>query len=328
VTEYVVTTSAIHPRDRFDYWFEATCRAYVPYECRPYNRNAFNGELRAQSFAGLSILTASCNGMTTWRTPDQVSKSAATVYLYLQLSGTVCITQDGREALLRSGDFALVDTATATSFVHSVDSKSLALELARKNCEARLGPVRQWTARPVNGAAGAGALASNFVRLLKEQRTFLSDATQNQVALQVIDLLALSLTDGAGRNAHHSSARLASILRLKAAVDANLTNGDATCEDIAAAAGISVRYANHLLEAEETSLQRLLFSRRISKCQAALADRGQAHRQISDIAYSWGCVDISHFGRLFKTMVGITPREFRKQKLTEPEGRDRALIPD
>jgi AraC-like DNA-binding protein len=319
VAEYVVTTSDIHPRDRFDYWFEATCRAYVPFECRPDNRSSFDAEVHGQSFAGLSMLRGGCNGMTTWRTPEQAAKSSATIYLYIQLSGNACITQDGREALLQRGDLTLVDTAAANSFVHSADSKSLVLELARKNCEARLGAVRQWTARPVNGAAGAGALVSNFVRLLPEQQAFLPEAAQDQVALQVIDLLALSLADGAGRDAHHSSARLASILRLKAAVDANLTNGDATCEDIAAAAGISVRYANHLLEAEETSLQRLLFNRRISKCQAALADVGQAHRQISDIAYSWGFVDVSHFGRLFRTIVGATPREFRKQKISAPK---------
>ena len=33
----------------------------------------------------------------------------------------------------------------------------------------------------------------------------------------------------------------------------------------------------------------------------------QAHRQISDIAYSWGFGDVSHFGRLFKAMISMTP---------------------
>jgi AraC family transcriptional activator of tynA and feaB len=58
-----------------------------------------------------------------------------------------------------------------------------------------------------------------------------------------------------------------------------------------------------------------LFSRRIAKCQAALADPAQMHRQISDIANSWGFGDVSHFGRLFKAMIGLTPRDFRKQSL-------------
>jgi AraC-like DNA-binding protein len=97
-------------------------------------------------------------------------------------------------------------------------------------------------------------------------------------------------------------------------VEDNLSNCAATCEELASAAGISVRYANQLLDAEQTSLQRLLFSRRIEKCQAALADPAQAHRQISDIAYSWGFGDVSHFGRLFKAIVGLTPRDYKKSR--------------
>jgi AraC-like DNA-binding protein len=305
----------IHPRDRFDYWFEATCRAFVPYECRPRLRSAFEGELRALPFAGFSLSTCSSNGLTTWRTARQAAKDKDSVYLYFQLSGTVRICQNGRECALQAGDFTLVDTVGANSFDHSVDSKSLVLELSRKDCEARLGRIGQWTARRIDGTAGVGAMVSKFVQLLPQQAALLNDTAQAHIALQVIDLLALALREGEGSDLVQSSARLVSLLRLKAAVDANLTNCNVTCDDLAAAAGISIRYANQLLDAEQTSLQRLLFSRRLAKCQAALADPAQAHRQISDIAYSWGFGDVSHFGRLFKSMVGMTPRDFRKQCL-------------
>jgi len=143
----------------------------------------------------------------------------------------------------------------------------------------------------------------------------LSEGAQVQIARQVIDLVAVALAESDGSAFPHSSTRLVSLLRLKAVVDTNLTNASVTCEELAAAAGISVRYANQLLDAEQTSLQRLLFSRRIAKCQAALVDPAQTHRQISDIAYSWGFGDVSHFGRLFKSMTGLTPRNYRKQAL-------------
>jgi AraC-like DNA-binding protein len=319
VTEYVVTMSDIHPRDRFDYWFETTCRAYVPYECTPRDRNNFDGELRTLSFAGLLLSTCGSNGMTTWRTERQAAQTKESTYVYIQLTGDVSITQNGREAVLRSGDFTLVDCVGANSFVHSAGSKSLVLELSRKDCEARLGHMGQWTARRVDGSAGVGALASNFVQQLPKQCSLLNETAQTQVALQVIDLLALALREGEGSDLLHSSVRLVSLLRLKAAVDANLTNSSVTCDDLAAAAGISIRYANQLLDAEQTSLQRLLFNRRIAKCQAALADPAQVNRQISDIAYSWGFGDVSHFGRLFKAVTGLTPRDFRRQKLASPQ---------
>jgi AraC-like DNA-binding protein len=316
VTEYVVATSELHPRDRFEYWHAMTCRAFIPYECKPIDRASFAGELRSMPFAGLSLLTNSCSGLTTWRTPRQAAtQSKETVYVYLQLDGQVTITQHGRETAVRNGDIVLVDTIGTSSFTHSTDSKSMTLELSRRDCEARLGRIEQWTARRIDGSQGAGALASNFVRLLPDQAASLSQAAQHHVAAQATDLVALALTEGVGHKLVHSSGRLVSLLRLKAAVEAGLSDGNVTCDDLAAAAGISVRYANQLLDAEQTSLQRLLFSRRIAKCQAALADPAQAHRQISDIAYSWGFGDVSHFGRLFKAMVGLTPRDFRKLSL-------------
>lgn len=316
MSEHVVTTSELHPRDRFEYWHAMTCRAFVPYECKPVDRMSFAGELRGMPFAGLSLMTNSCSGVTTWRTARQATQaSKETVYVYLQLDGEVTITQNGREAVVRNGDIALVDAIGSSSFTHSTDSKSMTLEVSRRDCEARLGRIGQWTARRIDGSQGAGALASNFVRLLPDQAALLSQAAQHHVAAQATDLVALALTESEGHKLVHSSGRLVSLLRLKAAVEAVLSNGSVTCEELAASAGISVRYANQLLDAEQTSLQRLLFSRRIAKCQAALADPAQAHRQISDIAYSWGFGDVSHFGRLFKATVGLTPRDFRKLSL-------------
>ena len=245
VTAHLLTTSSVHPRDRFDYWHKMTCRAY---ECQPHDRSAFEGQIIALPFAGLSLVISSNNGVTTWRPTLRTTQAKDTVYVCIQTAGTV--------------------------------------RISRKDLEARLGRIEQWTARRVDGSIGVGALASKFVRMLPEQQPNLSEAAQTQIAHQVVDLVSLALTADDGNVPSHSSARFVSLLRLKAAVDANLTNGCATCEELAAAAGISVRYANQLLEAEQTSLQRLLFSRRIAKCQAALADPAQSHRQISDIAYS------------------------------------------
>jgi AraC-like DNA-binding protein len=307
-----VNTSSVHPRDRFDYWHEMACQAMVPFECRPRDRSAFEGEVRSVPFGNASLTLSGNNGVTTWRTAKQVAQSKDTVFICAQTAGATRINQNGRDAFLQCGDLTLVDNAVPSEFVSTVGSKKLVVEVDRKECEARLGRVTQWTAQRIDGSGGAGALVSNFIQLLPAQIPLLSEAAQSQIAHQLIDLVAVALAEGDGTASARSSARLISLLRLKSVVDANLTNAHVTCEELAAAAGISVRYANQLLDAEQTSLQRLLFSRRIARCQEALADPSQTHRQISDIAYSWGFADVSHFGRLFKNATGMTPRSYRK----------------
>lgn len=307
----VVSTSQLHPRDRFDYWHELTCRATSPHECRPRNRATFRGEIQAQQFAGGSLATFSHSGVTAWRTRRQVAQAKDSIFVCVQLVGSVRLSQFDREVCLANGDATLFDNSVSLDIASSIDSKKLLLELNRKDCEARLGDIQQSAARRIGSSRGAGKLLSDFLQGLPAQASHLSAAAQAQIALQVIDLFAVALSEGEANSPVHSSGRLASLLRLKAVVDANLSNSNVSCEDLANAAGISVRYANQLLDAEDTSLRRLLFNRRIARCQTALADPVQAHRQISDIAYSWGFDDASHFARLFKDITGMTPRTYR-----------------
>lgn len=313
--DWSISTADVHPRDRFEYWYETSRQVLGPYETRPDQPARFEGDLRYLRVPGMSLSVFRCNGMKSWRTKRQASQLADLVHIVIQLDGTLGIIQNGREAELNPGDLCLLDLGRLASFVQSSDFHCLVVEVPRRDCEARLGPLGRWTAQRVDGRRGSGVLASTFAKLLPEQMGYLSSGSQAQVKHQLLDLMAMALKDAEGDALVHSSGRLASLLRLKAVVDANLSNGAATCEELAGAAGISVRYANQLLDSEQTSLQRLLFSRRIEKCQAALADPAQAHRQISDIAYTWGFGDVSHFGRLFKTIVGMTPRDYKKLSL-------------
>jgi AraC family transcriptional activator of tynA and feaB len=81
---------------------------------------------------------------------------------------------------------------------------------------------------------------------------------------------------------------------------------------VAAAAGVSLRYANAALADENTSISRVIQERRLARCKKALEDPAQAHRTVSDIAYSWGFSDMTHFGRKFREAFGRLPSEYRR----------------
>jgi hypothetical protein len=61
-----------------------------------------------------------------------------------------------------------------------------------------------------------------------------------------------------------SSARSLTLLNLRAAVEARLRDPTLDSEIVAAAAGVSVRYANALLAQEGTSIARLIQERRLA----------------------------------------------------------------
>ena len=76
----------------------------------------------------------------------------------------------------------------------------------------------------------------------------------------------------------------------------------------------AIEIANALLAEEGTSLERFIVSRRLQRCHQTLSDPAQAHRTVSDIAYSYGFSDPSHFTRRFKAQFGFLPSEYRSQK--------------
>jgi AraC-like DNA-binding protein len=136
-----------------------------------------------------------------------------------------------------------------------------------------------------------------------------------QVANQAIDLAAMALSERADlAGVDLSSVASTALLRLKQAVEVCISDPFARCAEVAALAGMSVRYANRLLSKEGTSLERYILRRRLEKCRDNLLDPAQDARSSSEIAFSWGFMDASHFTRSFKAAFGAPPREFRKMR--------------
>jgi AraC family transcriptional regulator, positive regulator of tynA and feaB len=95
-------------------------------------------------------------------------------------------------------------------------------------------------------------------------------------------------------------------------IEARLSDRSLNPADAAAAAGVSIRYANAVLSDEGLSIGELIQSRRLTRCREALADTQQSHRTIKEIAMGWGFSDMTHFGRRFKAISGMAPREYRR----------------
>jgi AraC-like DNA-binding protein len=99
-----------------------------------------------------------------------------------------------------------------------------------------------------------------------------------------------------GERPRLSSARSLTLVSVRAAIEARLTDSALDAGTVAAVAGISVRYANDVLAKNETSIVRLVQARRLERSRRALQDRSQTHRTVSEIAYGWGFSDMTHFG--------------------------------
>ncbi len=101
--------------------------------------------------------------------------------------------------------------------------------------------------------------------------------------------------------------------RIVAYVDANLSRASLSAEDIARHMGCSRRYLHRAFEGEGTTLERLVWDRRLERSREALLSSARQSLSISEIAFACGFNSSAHFSRAFKSKYGAAPRELRER---------------
>jgi AraC family transcriptional activator of tynA and feaB len=309
----IFSTDDIHPRDRFDYWMGVVRQNIIRNDAVPACRTEFRAKLSAGSIGTVNLALTESSAVRISHTKHHSGQpSDDQLFVFMALSGQKTLQQSGRRAVLRPGQFALIDPRLPHDGIFSDASETLTLILDRRLLESRLGATQDLTARPITHDTAEGHLASGYLTMLPAQLGRLSSATADLIEVQLLDLVALAL--GKVRESQTScgsSARLLIRTKLHAAIEARLSDPKLDAASIARAAGVSARYANAVLADENTSLGQLIQARRLELCKTALADPAQAHRTISEIAYCWGFSDMTHFGRRFRIAYGMLPSEFR-----------------
>jgi AraC-like DNA-binding protein len=316
----VFSTDSVHARDRLESWHQQAVKAAVAHEFDTRAGRAFRGRISTGKLGSLALTIIESDACVVRRTEDYIDRSTDDdLLLSLQLTGDMVLHQDGRDAVAAPNDLFILDPRRPFSVDVGRSIRTLLVKIPRNELQDRLGDVRALTARPIKRGSPVAELASGFLAMLPARVEALEGPTGDKVAQQALDLVALAfgmeLRDGP---AVLSSSRMTTLLRLKATIEARLVDPALRPAHAAAAAGISVRYANALLAHEDTSLERFIMMRRLQHCRRALEDVAQSFRTISDIAYSFGFSDMSHFTRRFKQQFGAPPSACRQKAFSFP----------
>lgn len=315
----IFSTDDVHPRDRFDFWMGVIRQNIISNDAVPACRRTFRAQLTAGSIGAAHITLSNSSAIKVSHTKHHSGQlSDDQLFVFMPLAGSKVLQQSGRQAVLCPGQLALVDPRLPHDASISDGSNILTLIFDRQLLEERLGAVQDLTARTIGQDTAEGQLASGYLNMISSQGGGLSSAVAEMVQVQLLDLVALALGKSRGEQVScGSSARLLVRTKLHAAIEARLSDPGLDVAAIARAAGVSARYANVVLADENTSLRRLIQTRRLERCRKALADPAETHRSVSEIAYGWGFSDMIHFGRRFRAAYGLLPSEFRRHARME-----------
>ena len=235
--------------------------------------------------------------------------------LSLQVSGHGLVRQGGREAVVRPGEFFVIDTS-APFHIQTEAVETRSVYLAAAPLRAVLPEIDQCTAMAVSWSEGAGRVLGGVVGELLALAPELDDCSVERFVHAIPHVLGIAMETRLRRAGPVSSdLEVFHRERIRGFVRQNLRDPTLDCATIAAAVKLSPRYVHDLFSTEPETLMRWVWSKRLERIRREIASPALCRRPVGVIAYDWGFSDPAHFSRAFKAAFGITPRACRRAAL-------------
>ena len=314
----ILSTDSVAADQRLAYWIDMICKTYVQLECDALGNakaECFNGEIRSHHLPGLGLSVIRSAAQHVMRTPREIALASDDYFIVsIQTSGRGVISQDGRDAVLSPGDFAIYDSTRPYVLHFDDDFEEIVLKLRRDQLRSVVRDTEKLTATAVSGRAGAGHLMINMIRTLSDEVDTLQPASAAAVASSVVSILVAGLQSlPACGGVDPSSITAYHVARFKQLVDERLRDPALSVPAIAAELGISVGHLHRLFKSDPLPPAQYVWNRRLEACGRELLDPRRGKASVAEIAFGWGFNDAAHFSRAFRGRFGCSPREWRQR---------------
>jgi len=314
------STVGLEPRRKIEWWNEQVCASFTPNLSEPADVRTFIGHIDRTSVGDLSVAEVYSDAQAVLHTRSHVARARRSMFfIHMQLEGESVNRQDGREARLGRGDFTLCDTTRPYEIHFDAPNRMFVLGIPDVLMRRHLACPESVVAIAMSGAEGLSGLLSNFLRGFWTQCR--GDDFDPQVAPRmtnaILDLVASAYTALPQAHSDRSSLATAHRIRIMNFIEAHLGDPDLTPMRVAHACKMTPRYLHHLFSHEQETVARYILRRRLEECSRALTVRSQRGRTVTAIAFDYGFNSPTHFGRVFRARYGLTPREYRRQEVTD-----------
>jgi AraC-like DNA-binding protein len=300
--------------DRLDVWRDLIRENFVSLDIRADRRDGFAGSVRSSGVGHLRVASVVSRGQVCHRTPGLARRDdAAFLQVGLLAAGAATIVQDGREAVLGPGDFALYETDRPFRWNLGGEWELLVLTWPRAGVALDDAVSQQLTARALGGRDGLGAIVARMLRDVVVAPPELSAAGGVRLADELAELVT---TVAAERVPPPAPARAADDLlrRIDAWIVEHLADPDLGPATVAAAHFVSTRHLHRLFADRGGTVAQQIQRARLERCRRELGDPRCADRSITEVSRRWGFADLPTFSRAFRAAYGTSPREWRARR--------------
>ncbi|HEY2256624.1 MAG TPA: AraC family ligand binding domain-containing protein, partial [Variovorax sp.] len=271
----LLSTDAVPRAQRLAYWTDMICNVYVQLGCdpvRPDDAGDFVGHIRQHQLPSLDLSVVTSGAQNVTRTAAHIARSSDDYFLVsIQARGRGVVRQDGRDAVLAAGDFALYDSTRPYQLLFDDAFEQVVLKLPGERLRSELRDTEALTATTVSGREGAGHLLLGMIRTLREDIDTLQPSSALAVANGVQSILVAGLqTLPAARSPGVSHLTAYHLARVKRRIDEQLGDPSLSVGSLAAELGVSESQIHRLFKTEPVTASRYIWERRLEACSRDL----------------------------------------------------------
>jgi AraC-like DNA-binding protein len=314
----IFSTAELPPHQRLEYWNDMTGSAFTPLVTDPVDRQQFAGCLTRTQIGQIRVAEARSEPALVSHSRQHVARTREALFmLCLQLEGVSSTRQQGREAILRYGDFHFLDSTRPYEISFEQPNRMLVLSIPQPDLARRMPNPESEVAIALQGNNGVPGLLSSLLCSFWQQRrsgdeTYLSP----RFSEAILDLIASAYAGLTAASAESSSISIARREQIRTYIESHLHDPTLTPGSVAAAVHLSPRRLHQLFEADGETVGAYILRRRLEECARAMSDISQRSRTVTEIAFLHGFNNASHFGRVFRERYKSTPSDYRRRSST------------
>ena len=293
----MTTSSQLKDAD-FEVWLAQINQACGRFAAKTLGEG-FSGSVQEFRSGALRLSVVDIAQTKLYRTPQEIAQSDGSYfYTVFQLSGHAEMEQEGQRAL--------IDAAKPSTFTFSETSSQISLLLPRGYLERNLQFADLRCAQRL--AAGAPMVRLSQQLVQESMRNSTLDQQESEAVLDAVATLLRPALIARDDDAPQDKV----FHRTLSFIDKHIQSESLRPEWIASEVGVSVRSLYRMFARKGLVVAQYIKNRRLDLCANALRS-APVRQKLSDIGYSWGFADHSHFSTAFKMRFGVTPGEYRKQ---------------
>jgi len=314
-----LSTSDISKTERLSRWNAFVSDTYAVLHIQPQNGGDYEATIARICIGRLGLSwyeTTASSGIVAPGTAGTWSAPVGDAFiLAIQEHGSCTGHYLGREIVSGPGDMVLLDASRQWRVESQASMKVVAIKIPANHMLKIIQDPEGACGIRLGAEVPEVALAASLILKIKDAIEANPEADWEAYENVLIDIITCALHHLPESDRHPPKS---GNQRREACayIEKNLGNPDLNVSLIAAELGVSTRSIQRIFGELGFTPRGYIFERRIDEAAERLRRPDCQHLSITDIAYSMGFSDLSHFVRSFRRKFGLSPRDFRAAQPT------------